>query len=126
MCLLRWISADILLTDSVLVFLKKLRVSEDVSEEGKTSRASQHLADMKKSLSKEHFDRIIAALQTYKNSDRLDDLLAETSVLSEDRHTHSLLRGSLGSLGSLAAAHVSSPLSCRFLSVRSTAPQEEL
>uniref|UniRef100_A0A3P9I3Q4 Uncharacterized protein n=1 Tax=Oryzias latipes TaxID=8090 RepID=A0A3P9I3Q4_ORYLA len=67
--------------------------SEDVSEEDKAARAKLFLADMKKSLSKVNFDRIVQALQTYKKTDELDVLLTETAVLSEDANTHSLLRG---------------------------------
>lgn len=67
--------------------------SEDVSEEDKAARAKLFLADMKKSLSKVNFDRIVQALQTYKKTDELDVLLTGTAVLSEDANTHSLLRG---------------------------------
>lgn len=77
----------------VPVSLKKLSVCEDISEEGKASRAKQFLADMKKSLSKVTFDRIVQALQTYKTTDNLDDLLTETTILSEDANTYCLLRG---------------------------------
>ncbi|XP_030590571.1 regulator of telomere elongation helicase 1 isoform X2 [Archocentrus centrarchus] len=73
--------------------MKKPSVSEDVSEEGKASRAKKFLADMKKSLSQVSFDRIVQALQTYKKTDDLDLLLTETAILSEDTNTHSLLRG---------------------------------
>uniref|UniRef100_A0A665WG27 Regulator of telomere elongation helicase 1 n=1 Tax=Echeneis naucrates TaxID=173247 RepID=A0A665WG27_ECHNA len=48
---------------------------------------------MKKSLSQVNFDRIIQALQSYKKTDDVDLLLTETTVLTEDRNTHSLLRG---------------------------------
>uniref|UniRef100_UPI0037E8D6A8 regulator of telomere elongation helicase 1 n=1 Tax=Semicossyphus pulcher TaxID=241346 RepID=UPI0037E8D6A8 len=68
-------------------------VSENVSEEGKASRAKGFLAEMKKSLSQVNFDRIVQALQTYKKTDDLDVLLTETAVLTEDANTHSLLRG---------------------------------
>ncbi|XP_040918142.1 regulator of telomere elongation helicase 1-like [Toxotes jaculatrix] len=76
-----------------LVQEQKASVSEDVSEEGKASRAKRFLAEMKKSLCQVSFDRIVQALQTYKKTDNLDVLLTETAVLSEDSHTHSLLRG---------------------------------
>ncbi|KAM4562897.1 regulator of telomere elongation helicase 1 [Odontesthes bonariensis] len=76
-----------------LVQDQKPSVSEDVSEEGKAGRAKQFLADMKKSLSKVSFDRIVQALQSYKTSDNLQVLLTETAVLTEDANTHSLLRG---------------------------------
>ncbi|KAM9856085.1 regulator of telomere elongation helicase 1 [Aulostomus maculatus] len=72
---------------------EKRSVLEDVSEEGKASRAKMFLAEMKKSLSQANFDRIVQALQTYKRTDDLDVLLSETAVLNEDANTHSLLRG---------------------------------
>ncbi|XP_069025206.1 regulator of telomere elongation helicase 1 isoform X2 [Embiotoca jacksoni] len=72
---------------------QKLCVSDDVSEEGKASRAKKFLSDMKKSLSQKSFDRIVRALQTYKKTDSLDVLLTETAVLAEDTNTHALLRG---------------------------------
>ncbi|XP_006804367.1 regulator of telomere elongation helicase 1 isoform X1 [Neolamprologus brichardi] len=76
-----------------LVQEQKPSVSEDLSEEGKASRAKKFLADMKKSLSQVSFDRIIRALQTYKKTDDLDHLLTETAILSEDANTQSLLHG---------------------------------
>lgn len=76
-----------------MLSLKKISVSEDVSEEGKANRAKTFLAEMKKSLSQANFDRIVQALQTYKKTDNLDILLIETAVLTEDTNTHSLLRG---------------------------------
>lgn len=75
------------------MFLKKVSVSEDVPEECKAGKAKQFLADMKRTLSKVSFDRIVEALQTYKKTDNLDILLTETAVLAEDPNTHSLLRG---------------------------------
>uniref|UniRef100_A0A669D8B5 Regulator of telomere elongation helicase 1 n=1 Tax=Oreochromis niloticus TaxID=8128 RepID=A0A669D8B5_ORENI len=62
-------------------------------QEQVTSRAKKFLADMKKSLSQVSFDRIIQALQTYKKTDDLDQLLTETAILSEDTNTQSLLHG---------------------------------
>ncbi|XP_071331236.1 regulator of telomere elongation helicase 1 isoform X2 [Trachinotus anak] len=76
-----------------LVQEQKTSVSDDVTEEGKASRAKMFLAEMKKSLSQVNFDRIVQALQTYKKTDNLDVLLTETAVLTEDANTHSLLRG---------------------------------
>ena len=74
--------------------LKKSHVSEEeVSGEGTSSRVKNFLAEMKKSLSRCSFDRIIQALQSYKKADDLDVLLTETAVLTEDTNTHSLLRG---------------------------------
>lgn len=73
--------------------LKKMSLSEDTSEEGKASRAKNFLADMKKSLSQVNFERVVQALQTYKKTDKLDVLLTETAVLTEDANTHGLLRG---------------------------------
>ncbi|XP_023267259.1 regulator of telomere elongation helicase 1 isoform X2 [Seriola lalandi dorsalis] len=76
-----------------LVQEQKSSVSDDVSEEGKASRAKTFLAEMKKSLSQVNFQSIIQALQTYKKTDNLDLLLTETAVLVEDTNNHSLLRG---------------------------------
>ncbi|XP_038164925.1 regulator of telomere elongation helicase 1 [Cyprinodon tularosa] len=76
-----------------LIHEQKVSVSEDVPEECKAGKAKQFLADMKKTLSKVSFDRIVEALQTYKKTDDLDILLTETAVLAEDPNTHSLLRG---------------------------------
>ncbi|KAJ0064914.1 hypothetical protein NL108_017532, partial [Boleophthalmus pectinirostris] len=69
------------------------RSSSDASEEGKTSRAKAFLAEMKKSLSQMNFEKMVQALQTYKKTDDLETLLEETTVLTEDANTHSLLRG---------------------------------
>ncbi|XP_068453212.1 regulator of telomere elongation helicase 1 isoform X2 [Clinocottus analis] len=67
--------------------------SEDVSGDGSpSSRAKSFLAEMK-SLSRINFTRIMQALQNYKKDDRLDVLLAEAAVLTEDANTHALLRG---------------------------------
>ncbi|XP_068589744.1 regulator of telomere elongation helicase 1 isoform X2 [Cebidichthys violaceus] len=77
-----------------LVQEQKSRMSEDVSGEGSSSsRVKSFLAEMKKSLSQFNFDRIIQGLQTYKKTDRLDVLLTEAAVLTEDANTHCLLRG---------------------------------
>lgn len=48
---------------------------------------------MKRSLSQVTFERIVAALQSYKRSDSLEVLLPAVAVLAEDASTHSLLRG---------------------------------
>ncbi|XP_029362912.1 regulator of telomere elongation helicase 1 isoform X2 [Echeneis naucrates] len=72
---------------------KTTSVSDNVSEDGKASKIKMFLAEMKKSLSQVNFDRIIQALQSYKKTDDVDLLLTETTVLTEDRNTHSLLRG---------------------------------
>lgn len=76
-----------------LVQEQKKSVPEDMSEEGKASRAKTFLAEMKKNLSQVNFEKIVQALQAYKKSDDLDMLLAQTAVLAEDANTHSLLRG---------------------------------
>ncbi|XP_059189945.1 regulator of telomere elongation helicase 1 [Centropristis striata] len=76
-----------------LVQKQNSSVSEDVSEEGTSSKVKSFLAGMKKSLSQSSFDSIIQALQTYKKTDSLDVLLAEAAVLTQDANTHSLLRG---------------------------------
>ncbi|XP_072305421.1 regulator of telomere elongation helicase 1 [Eucyclogobius newberryi] len=72
---------------------QKRCVSEDMSEEGKASRAKGFLAEMKKTLSQVNFERVVQALQSYKKTDDLDTLLVETAVLAEDANTHNLLRG---------------------------------
>ncbi|KAM4570874.1 regulator of telomere elongation helicase 1 isoform 2-T2 [Fundulus diaphanus] len=76
-----------------LIQQQKVSVSDDISDECKASRAKQFLADMKKSLSKVSFVRVVEALQSYKKTDDLSVLLTETAVLAEDPNTHSLLRG---------------------------------
>ncbi|KAF7658691.1 hypothetical protein LDENG_00009250, partial [Lucifuga dentata] len=68
-------------------------LDEDVSEEDKANRAKTFLAEMKKSLSQINFQQIVQALQSYKKTDKLDVLLAETAMLAEDANTHALLRG---------------------------------
>ncbi|XP_037628179.1 regulator of telomere elongation helicase 1 isoform X2 [Sebastes umbrosus] len=77
----------------IKLVLEQSRLPEEVSGEGTSSRVKNILAEMKKSLSRCNFDRIIQALQTYKKADNLDVLLTETAVLTEDTNTHSLLRG---------------------------------
>uniref|UniRef100_A0A665WGE4 Regulator of telomere elongation helicase 1 n=1 Tax=Echeneis naucrates TaxID=173247 RepID=A0A665WGE4_ECHNA len=64
-----------------------------VQEQVCVTKIKMFLAEMKKSLSQVNFDRIIQALQSYKKTDDVDLLLTETTVLTEDRNTHSLLRG---------------------------------
>lgn len=76
-----------------LSLIKKMSSLDDVSEEGKASRAKTFLAEMKKSLSQVNFDCIIKALQNYKTADNLDVLLSETAILTQDANTHGLLRG---------------------------------
>nr|XP_023846721.1 regulator of telomere elongation helicase 1 isoform X4 [Salvelinus alpinus] len=73
---------------------RKIPLSPDVSEEGKAGKAKSFLAEMKRSLSQVNFQRIMAALQTYKRMDDLDELLAEAADLfTGDTNTHNLLRG---------------------------------
>lgn len=91
-------------------------MSEDVSEEGKASRAKTFLAEMKKSLSQVNFDRIVQALQTYKKTDNLDVLLTETAVLTEDTNTHSLLRGKSCAVMTSKASYESHTFTLRFIS----------
>lgn len=71
--------------------LKDLSVSDMPGQDD----ASRLLADLKKNLCDESVHQIFVALQTYKEDNRLDDLLAKISVLFEDQHNHSLLRGLL-------------------------------
>ncbi|KAK6307946.1 hypothetical protein J4Q44_G00212170 [Coregonus suidteri] len=73
---------------------RKIPLAPDVSEEGKAGKAKSFLAEMKRSLSQVNFQRIMAALQTYKRTDDLDELLAEAADLfTGDANTHNLLRG---------------------------------
>ncbi|KAM3617416.1 uncharacterized protein V6R79_005854 [Siganus canaliculatus] len=76
-----------------LVQEQKTVRSEGVCEESKASRAKVFLAEMKKSLSQVNFECVVQALQAYKKTDDLHLLLTQTSVLTQDAHTHSLLRG---------------------------------
>ncbi|XP_039656402.1 regulator of telomere elongation helicase 1 [Perca fluviatilis] len=76
-----------------LVQEQRSSASGAVPERGTASRVKDFLAEMKTSLSRCSFDRVIKALQTYKKTDDLDVLLAETAVLTEDANTHGLLRG---------------------------------
>uniref|UniRef100_A0A674D0N1 Regulator of telomere elongation helicase 1 n=1 Tax=Salmo trutta TaxID=8032 RepID=A0A674D0N1_SALTR len=69
-------------------------VQERVDISGKAGKAKSFLAEMKRSLSQVNFQRIMAALQTYKRMDDLDELLAEAADLfTGDANTHNLLRG---------------------------------
>uniref|UniRef100_A0A665WFB9 Regulator of telomere elongation helicase 1 n=1 Tax=Echeneis naucrates TaxID=173247 RepID=A0A665WFB9_ECHNA len=72
---------------------RKIKLVQEQVCDGKASKIKMFLAEMKKSLSQVNFDRIIQALQSYKKTDDVDLLLTETTVLTEDRNTHSLLRG---------------------------------
>ncbi|XP_064876738.1 regulator of telomere elongation helicase 1 isoform X1 [Oncorhynchus nerka] len=73
---------------------RKIPLSPNVSEEGKAGKAKSFLVEMKKSLSQVNFQRIMAALQTYKQKDDLDELLAEAADLfTGDTNTYNLLRG---------------------------------
>ncbi|CAF91262.1 unnamed protein product, partial [Tetraodon nigroviridis] len=76
-----------------LVQEQKTNIPEDVSGESKRSKARTFLGEMKRSLSQVTFERIVAALQSYKRSDSLEVLLPAVAVLAEDASTHSLLRG---------------------------------
>uniref|UniRef100_A0A6Q2X2B9 Regulator of telomere elongation helicase 1 n=1 Tax=Esox lucius TaxID=8010 RepID=A0A6Q2X2B9_ESOLU len=65
-----------------------------VVQERVSGKAKIFLAVMKKSLSQMNFQRVMAALQAYKQTDDLDKLLAEAADLfTGDTNTHSLLRG---------------------------------
>uniref|UniRef100_A0A8C8JSW9 Regulator of telomere elongation helicase 1 n=1 Tax=Oncorhynchus tshawytscha TaxID=74940 RepID=A0A8C8JSW9_ONCTS len=71
---------------------RKIKVVQE--REGKAGKAKSFLAEMKKSLSQVNFQRIMAALQTYKQMDDLDELLAEAADLfTGDTNTYNLLRG---------------------------------
>uniref|UniRef100_A0A8C7HEY0 Regulator of telomere elongation helicase 1 n=1 Tax=Oncorhynchus kisutch TaxID=8019 RepID=A0A8C7HEY0_ONCKI len=65
-----------------------------VVQERVSGKAKSFLAEMKRSLSQVNFQRIMAALQTYKQMDDLDKLLAEAADLfTGDTNTYNLLRG---------------------------------
>lgn len=52
------------------------------------------MLELKKSLSQESFTQIMHALQVYKATDNLDDLVAKAAdLLIQDPNTHILLRG---------------------------------
>ncbi|XP_068605781.1 regulator of telomere elongation helicase 1 [Brachionichthys hirsutus] len=72
---------------------RKMSRPEEAPEEGRGGRAKAFLQEMKKSLSQVNFDLVVQALQKYKKADSVDALLSEVAVLSQDVHTHSLLRG---------------------------------
>uniref|UniRef100_A0A3P8XGC5 Regulator of telomere elongation helicase 1 n=1 Tax=Esox lucius TaxID=8010 RepID=A0A3P8XGC5_ESOLU len=76
---------------------RKIKVVQErvlVGYTGKAGKAKIFLAVMKKSLSQMNFQRVMAALQAYKQTDDLDKLLAEAADLfTGDTNTHSLLRG---------------------------------
>nr|XP_057907226.1 regulator of telomere elongation helicase 1 isoform X2 [Doryrhamphus excisus] len=68
-------------------------VSVGVSGDEKSRTARKFLEEMKSSLSQVNFEKIRLALHSYKKNDNLDTLLSETSLLTDDPHTYSLLRG---------------------------------
>ncbi|XP_057679215.1 regulator of telomere elongation helicase 1 isoform X2 [Corythoichthys intestinalis] len=68
-------------------------VSVVVTGNGKNSIAKTFLGEMKSSLSQVNFEKIRQALYTYKKDDNLDQLLLNTSLLTDDPHTYRLLRG---------------------------------
>ncbi|XP_054653140.1 regulator of telomere elongation helicase 1 isoform X2 [Dunckerocampus dactyliophorus] len=76
-----------------LVQEQKTSVSTAVSGDGKNNMARKFLGEMKSSLSQVNFEKIRLALHSYKKNDNLDTLLSETSLLTDDPHTYSLLRG---------------------------------
>ncbi|KAM6976999.1 regulator of telomere elongation helicase 1 [Aplochiton taeniatus] len=77
-----------------LVPERKTGTSGDSSEENKAGKAKEFLAEMKKSLSQVNFQRVMQALQKYKQADNLDTLLSEVAgIFTEDHNTHNLLRG---------------------------------
>lgn len=52
------------------------------------------MLELKKSLSQESFTQMMHALQAYKATDNLDDLVAKAAdLLIQDLNTHILLRG---------------------------------
>uniref|UniRef100_A0A8C7MH67 Regulator of telomere elongation helicase 1 n=1 Tax=Oncorhynchus kisutch TaxID=8019 RepID=A0A8C7MH67_ONCKI len=74
--------------------IKVVQERKQVDISGKAGKAKSFLAEMKRSLSQVNFQRIMAALQTYKQMDDLDKLLAEAADLfTGDTNTYNLLRG---------------------------------
>ncbi|XP_076880804.1 regulator of telomere elongation helicase 1 [Brachyhypopomus gauderio] len=75
---------------------RKIRVIQEqsASEASAAGRGKAFMLELKGSLSQESFTRIMHALQAYKASDDLDNLLLKAEgVLAQDRNTHGLLRG---------------------------------
>ncbi|XP_061758411.1 regulator of telomere elongation helicase 1-like isoform X2 [Nerophis ophidion] len=76
-----------------VVHEQKPSFSRGASGDGKKAIAKYFLGEMKSSLSQVNFERIRRALHSYKDTDNVDILLSETSFLTDDPHTYSLLRG---------------------------------
>ena len=71
----------------------------EAAEESKSGKAKGFLEEMKRSLSQVNFQLIMQALQTYKKTDSLEELLGQAANLfTADTNTHSLFRGRLFTL----------------------------
>ncbi|XP_062316136.1 regulator of telomere elongation helicase 1 [Osmerus eperlanus] len=66
----------------------------EAAEESKSGKAKSFLEEMKRSLSQVNFQLIMQALQKYKMTDSLEELLGQAANLfTADTNTHSLFRG---------------------------------
>uniref|UniRef100_A0AAR2KP58 Regulator of telomere elongation helicase 1 n=1 Tax=Pygocentrus nattereri TaxID=42514 RepID=A0AAR2KP58_PYGNA len=77
--------------DSHVPSLKKRKLGMIFSHSG---RGKTFMLELKKSLSQDSFTKMMHALQVYKATDNLDDLVTKAAeLLIQDPNTHSLLRG---------------------------------
>uniref|UniRef100_A0AAY4ER25 Regulator of telomere elongation helicase 1 n=1 Tax=Denticeps clupeoides TaxID=299321 RepID=A0AAY4ER25_9TELE len=68
--------------------------SLSLPEDSKMAKGRTFMLDLKKNLSHDSFTQLMHALQLYKNSDDLEELVAKgAELLTRDPNTHSLLRG---------------------------------
>ncbi|XP_030646953.1 regulator of telomere elongation helicase 1 [Chanos chanos] len=75
---------------------RKIKVVQDrkSSDDSKAAKGKAFLVELKRCLSQESFMSVMQALQTYKATDNLEDLLTKAAnILTTDPNTHSLLRG---------------------------------
>ncbi|XP_037401247.1 regulator of telomere elongation helicase 1 isoform X1 [Pygocentrus nattereri] len=75
---------------------RKIRVVQDRKpvESSAAGRGKTFMLELKKSLSQDSFTKMMHALQVYKATDNLDDLVTKAAeLLIQDPNTHSLLRG---------------------------------
>uniref|UniRef100_A0AAY4ER15 Regulator of telomere elongation helicase 1 n=1 Tax=Denticeps clupeoides TaxID=299321 RepID=A0AAY4ER15_9TELE len=73
---------------------KRSVASLSLPEDSKMAKGRTFMLDLKKNLSHDSFTQLMHALQLYKNSDDLEELVAKgAELLTRDPNTHSLLRG---------------------------------
>uniref|UniRef100_A0A8B9HR04 Regulator of telomere elongation helicase 1 n=1 Tax=Astyanax mexicanus TaxID=7994 RepID=A0A8B9HR04_ASTMX len=75
---------------------RKIRVVQDRKpvESSAAGKGKAFMVELKRHLSQDSFTKIMHALQVYKATDHLDDLVAKAAdLLLQDPNTHSLLRG---------------------------------